>query len=484
MEPKKEKKEQKLPKGAEKLKAVSRPNNDSHNAILERIDKEYNAIKDKLYAENQKHIDKFRQRSGKQRAIAEIQKDLADTDATYKKLQAEVQKLQSDLSIKEKQYQAESNSFTQYRAKLPCQSEDEVADLIKKKTYYLEHNTLTRPEERQITGEIQRLKQSRGQFAELETKRTAMRNAETEMKKAKRIADDKKYALEHFNETVEKDRKKMERLQQELVDMDKDEDMTEVKKLEAQLAEKNTEYNQARDNHQQQWKEYKAYNEEIRKLRDIEWQETLERRKREKEEYKQRIEAEKQQRKQEAEERERLREERLAQFHPWQDEMENCDLLVTHLVQLTGGAESAAPVEEVAAAPTTITFEDESGGKGKKGKGSGGADFGEFTLIQKKKEPEPEPRGKKGKRDRKAKASTHVLSFPIAILGGFSKIGVTCPTSYDQLAAKIEEVKQRKEYFRELPPPPKPEKKAEETPAVATEEKKPDAVEEKALGEE
>ncbi|KAG1697038.1 hypothetical protein DVH05_017423 [Phytophthora capsici] len=317
------------------------------------------------------------------------------------------------------------------RANLKFNSEAEYDDAISQLKHKQETSSMSLNEEKRVIKEIEQLQAQKQQISAFSGDQGVVEKQNESIKETRALQAKKNEEIDAVQEKLNEQKKELDelyRLNEEENKKDKFPALAkERKEIKEQLDEKFTAIKALR-------KEFKEANDKYyNNIRLVRKKKELERQK------------EEEARKAEYEAKLADYEKEMAKIHPYQDEMDLCDALVTFLektyakelkeVQDEKAETAAAPVELDGMKPLQRKEED-------------------FMMLGGGK------KGKKGRQGKKAKKPTKLV-LPLAQMEAFSTIGLLPPASATAVSESLAAVKEKKVWFNEQTSRAKAEKPTE-----------------------
>lgn len=329
------------------------------------------------------------------------------------------------------------------RANLRFQTEDEYEKEITSLRHQQETRSMSLNEEKRLVKEIEALQAQKLQVRAIPDDKSEVDKANESVKEIRAQQTKKNAEIDAVQEKLAAQKLALDELYR-LNDEEKKQDKfpalaKERKEIKEQLDAKFTELKQLRA-------DFKAANDKYyENIRLVRKKKELERKK------------EEERRRQEYEAKLAEYEKEMAKIHPYQDEMDLCDALVSFLEktfakELKEEADSAAVDESSAAAPATL-----DGLKPLQRKEEEFMNFGGGKKGKKGKKEGP----KKTKRDAK-------LSLQMAQLDAYSSVGLVPPSTVAALTESLKAIKEKKAWFHTQTLRPKKAEKTADAPSSPT----------------
>ncbi|KAG1376388.1 hypothetical protein G6F61_007637 [Rhizopus arrhizus] len=377
---------------------------ESINASIEKIQKQFDAVKEKITKLPAKGDNSRREEIKSE--LAEIREKQAELKksrkAVYEQLDALNESIRKKVSV-----------VKGFQSKIPYRSTEEVDDRIAELERKIEAGVRI-VEEKKMLQEMSLLKRNRLSFEDIDQQQTEINRERAiydELKKniddseAKKLSDRYEQLDAEFKE-IHGDQNKQREARNKLYD--------ERTRLKGLLDEEYNKLRTLRDEHRKNNDEYYTF---VRKLR--EYKKEQEQLRKVQEENEKRQEAAKQ-------------ELELASLPAFENEIALCDNLVIFLESFTSsGAKSdtisGGNVNEIENAFEGMVIKKRD-------------DDVFFAGGNKKKQNKKEPAAKESKK-------SDALKLPLATMENFFDIKVTVPTKISEIPATIQKLKERKEYF-------------------------------------
>ncbi|DBA00923.1 TPA: hypothetical protein N0F65_006123 [Lagenidium giganteum] len=420
------------------IERLPKPDKAAHDSAISKIDAEIKKLQDRSNV-IRKEMDALK--TGRSGYGAEIQA----AKLVYNELRSQKDNLiqqRNQITARLKQSLDKKDSTVKQqkslRASLKFQSIEEIDAEIAKLVRQQETSSMSLNEEKRLVKDIEALKKSKEQVHKVTQEQGSVDKHNDNIKDIKAEQAKKNAEIDAVQEKMTAQKAKLDKLY-ELNNEENKQDKfpalaKERKEIKEQVDAKYTELKALRAAFKEANDKYFHNIRLTRKKRELE---------RKKEEEAKRAEYEAKLAEYEQE---------MAKIHPYQDEMDLCDVLIAYL-ELTFAKELKESAEEDAAKETAPVELD--GLKPLKRKEE------DFMVLGGGKK-------KKGKRDGPKKSKKEAkVALSLARMESFTTIGLTPPSTVGALVNSLSAIKEKKEWFKAQTSKPKAEKEAAAAPAPA-----------------